>query len=1044
MFLSGGMPRASYGEKLTVSIIQGDLDGSNSHHVLEFTSKVIDFVTVDAPNEDGKDNPVALIVLLDEEIVAIDLQTPEWLQFKLPYLSSVHSSGITSCQHYSDLPEEVINQILAAGKKQDEGKYSTNNWPILGGVVRSTNSPSVGEPVQQQQQQQRPGSPSAEAPGEVEGGPASGDEERSNENKVHETAKQGVGSNNALSTAHKDILITGHEDGSICFWDASGVNLSHILTVNTRKLFLATDGDIAPIDGDDVPGGESLEDEWPPFRKVGTFDPYSDDPRLAIRRIALCPMIGFFVAAGTAGQVLIMKLGTEAIESPLTCVTANLVEEATGFAWKGHDQLHVKMGSVKLDPGYQPEIILQITPPAAVTALSLNSEWGLLSAGTAHGFVVFDSLVNKVLFTKTTLNLADLAATSGGDVLISRRKSFKKSLRESFRRLRKSRSMRGGKKHQTPAASAASPSSPTSDDATASSAASSKVTSPVRSLASPGLDDDTRPVERQIEAKQDDGLGSMVRTLYFALSPITSSSSSQPSLWVGTNAGAVFLYSITLPADDKRLEESISVTLAKEIQLKHKAPVIFIQVVDSTGYPIPGPYEVYKGKAKAPSSVGSQRVLIVSEEQFKLFTLPSLKPERKTKLTAHEGSRVRRVAVAHFASKNDQKFTEHCMVCLSNQGEVAIYSIGDLKRLRNHSVTKRDDVHGMSSLVFTCEGEGFYLHTPSEFMRFTMSAKKIVAATGHVVIPENARPVKQAAVANAPAPALAPAAVASASSSDAPAVNKSSVGNVLPGESSNDKRVVTSSSALAGAATATTAAVVESNSLVNEKHDEGKTNHLDGGEEEGEIEPPSHSTPLASQTDVSAAAASSPPQPTVSPIKVPESNDSATLSLAVTTAVETNATNTLQPEEFEPVSLPTVSEAEPPTSLIPDPIDATESNSTEIVVSSVVTHEVIHSESVSNGKVNGHNSQVNGKSYTREQQVEDELEDEEEEEEDEEAFELHNSSLDGKELTPSSKELVSDASTGGVHAVSSANGLETDESLVTANDITIDSVRDFT
>lgn len=27
------------------------------------------------------------------------------------------------------------------------------------------------------------------------------------------------------------------------------------------------------------------DEEWPPFRRVGTFDPYSDDPRLAVKRV---------------------------------------------------------------------------------------------------------------------------------------------------------------------------------------------------------------------------------------------------------------------------------------------------------------------------------------------------------------------------------------------------------------------------------------------------------------------------------------------------------------------------------------------------------------------------------------------------------------------------------------------------------------------------------------------------------------------------------------------------------------------------------------
>lgn len=30
------------------------------------------------------------------------------------------------------------------------------------------------------------------------------------------------------------------------------------------------------------PDAEDMEEEWPPFRKTGIFDPYSDDPRLAL------------------------------------------------------------------------------------------------------------------------------------------------------------------------------------------------------------------------------------------------------------------------------------------------------------------------------------------------------------------------------------------------------------------------------------------------------------------------------------------------------------------------------------------------------------------------------------------------------------------------------------------------------------------------------------------------------------------------------------------------------------------------------------------
>jgi lethal(2) giant larvae protein len=50
---------------------------------------------------------------------------------------------------------------------------------------------------------------------------------------------------------------------------------------------------------------EEAEDEWPPFRKVGHFDPFSDDPRLAVKKVAFCAKSGRLMIGGTAGQVLI-------------------------------------------------------------------------------------------------------------------------------------------------------------------------------------------------------------------------------------------------------------------------------------------------------------------------------------------------------------------------------------------------------------------------------------------------------------------------------------------------------------------------------------------------------------------------------------------------------------------------------------------------------------------------------------------------------------------------------------------------------------------
>jgi len=112
----------------------------------------------------------------------------------------------------------------------------------------------------------------------------------------------------------------------------------------------------------------------------------------------------------------------------------------------------------------------------------------------------------------------------------------------------------------------------------------------------------------------------------------------------------------------------------------------FFQVVDSHGVPVAEGGDVSVG---VDNSSQPHRVLISSEEQFKLFVLPTLKPCGKYKMTAHEGSRIRKVGFtsfkydAHFSctlhsfeiknlnvfyrSRSDPEYSENCFTCLSNQ-----------------------------------------------------------------------------------------------------------------------------------------------------------------------------------------------------------------------------------------------------------------------------------------------------------------------------------------------------------------------------------------
>lgn len=210
-----------------------------------------------------------------------------------------------------------------------------------------------------------------------------------------------------------------------------------------------------------------------------------------------------------------------------------------------------------------------------------------------------------------------------------------------------------------------------------------------------------------------------------------------PTLWSATNASTVSVFLLHLPPQQTAATSipptggdvasnvppptrRVSAQLAKEIQLKHRAPVVGIAVFDSTGCPVD---QLGGGNGSPP-----HRVLIASEEQFKIFSLPQLKPLNKYKLTANEGARVRRIQIGSFScrvpyelvqsalsgsspsksvrsqdhneaantsmnsSNNIEHYHEMALICLTNMGDVMVLSVPELKRQLNAAAVRREDI----------------------------------------------------------------------------------------------------------------------------------------------------------------------------------------------------------------------------------------------------------------------------------------------------------------------------------------------------------------
>lgn len=118
--------------------------------------------------------------------MVVDIKDDAWPVHSVPYLNSVHASAITCLSHADDVDEDVLKRIVET-KHLGNAKVSTNAWPINGGQVAN--------------ERQTPG---------------------------------------------RELLLTGHEDGSVKIWNCSDVALSHLITVKTNRFFEGDDHEEPP------------------------------------------------------------------------------------------------------------------------------------------------------------------------------------------------------------------------------------------------------------------------------------------------------------------------------------------------------------------------------------------------------------------------------------------------------------------------------------------------------------------------------------------------------------------------------------------------------------------------------------------------------------------------------------------------------------------------------------------------------------------------------------------------------------------------------
>jgi len=64
------------------------------------------------------DEPHSLLILAEEELVAIDLSIDGWPTYNVPYMCSLHNSAVTCMSHVVNVPNMLWTKLTDVGRQQ--------------------------------------------------------------------------------------------------------------------------------------------------------------------------------------------------------------------------------------------------------------------------------------------------------------------------------------------------------------------------------------------------------------------------------------------------------------------------------------------------------------------------------------------------------------------------------------------------------------------------------------------------------------------------------------------------------------------------------------------------------------------------------------------------------------------------------------------------------------------------------------------------------------------------------------------------------------
>ncbi|XP_038661108.1 syntaxin-binding protein 5a isoform X4 [Scyliorhinus canicula] len=673
IIFSGGLSYDTVGRRPCLTVMHG-----KSTAVLEMDYPIVDFLTLcETPYPSDFQEPYAVVVLLEKDLVVVDLGQNGYPIFENPYPLDIHESPVTCCEYFADCPVDLIPALYSVGAKQKRQGYSKKEWPINGG-------------------------------------------------------NWGLG-----TQSYPEIIITGHADGSLKFWDASAITLQVLYKMKTSKVF-----------------EKSRNKEEKPNTDIVDEDPY------AIQIITWCPESRMLCVAGVSAHVIVYKFSrqemtTESIqmleirlhyeindlESPDTDQIPSLGASCQGpNSQTANSQSHpstsssssdglrdnvpclkIKSTPLKQGAGYQAEVVIQLVwvngePPQQISSLAVNSSYGLLVFGNCNGIAMVDYIQKTVL-----LNLGTIELYGSNDPYQRQPKSP-----------RKTRQTSGG-------LCDINEGSTTLDDrckSPTSAKMSRKLSLPTELKPDLDVRDNSFSRSRSSSVTSiDKESREAITALHFCETYTRKADTcTSPCLWVGTTLGTVLVIVLNLPpGGEQRLTQPVIVSPSGTI-LRLKGAILRLAFLDTTGSLInpahepwrePNVQEEKEDKDKCrklrPVSVSpsssqeineTQYAVICSEKQAKVISLPSQNCIYKHNIT--ETSFVLRADIVGLNGSI-------CLACFCANGHIMTFSLPSLRPLLDVNYLPLTDMRIARTFCFTNNGQALYLVSPTEIQRITYS-----------------------------------------------------------------------------------------------------------------------------------------------------------------------------------------------------------------------------------------------------------------------------------------------------------------------------------